>query len=237
MLHGIVFDMDGVIIDSHPAHRQAWQQFLCMFGKQVSETDLDFILEGRKRRDILRHFLGDISEAELQHYGKKKDELFQKLCEEVLPISGVIEFLQELNELGIPAAVATSASQRRTCMTLERLNVARYFRFVVTGDDVAEGKPNPAIYQLAVQRLNLPAEDLLAIEDAPRGVEAALSARMRCVGIASGTKAHALHQAGAEHVIPNFLGLSLARLQQMLNAASFAAGNIDPQYNPSTPVF
>ena len=65
MLRGIVFDMDGVIIDSHPTHRKAWQEFLGTLGRTVSEDDLDFILEGRKRQDILRHFLGELSNVEL----------------------------------------------------------------------------------------------------------------------------------------------------------------------------
>jgi len=224
--------MDGVVIDSHPAHRQAWQEFLCMFGKQVSDPDLDFILEGRKRQDILRHFLGDVSERDLQEYGKKKDELFQRIAEEVLPVAGVVEFLQELEQLRIPAAMATSASERRTRLMLNRLDLARYFRAVVNGDDVAEGKPNPAIYKLAAQRLQLPAEDLLALEDAPRGVEAAISAGMRCVGIASGAKADSLRQAGAEHVIPHFAGVSLDLLQNLLNTHVVLPSNGRLHHNP-----
>jgi HAD superfamily hydrolase (TIGR01509 family) len=226
--------MDGVIINSHPAHRRAWQEFLRMFGKHVSEGDLDFILEGRKRQDILRHFLGNISERELLEYGRKKDELFQKISEEVLPISGIVEFLQELHQLEIPAAVATSASNRRTSLTLKRLNLARHFRVVVTGDDVAEGKPNPDIYKLAAQRLQLPAEDLLALEDAPGGVAAAISAKMRCIGVASDSKAHALREAGAQHVIPDFVEFSFSRLQQILSAPTLLPGNGRPHHDPSS---
>jgi beta-phosphoglucomutase len=233
MLRGIVFDMDGVIIDSHPAHRQAWQSFLCMFGKQVSDADLDYILEGRKRQDILRHFLGELSEHEVREYGKKKDELFQKMCDDVLPIGGVLEFLQELDQLGIPAAVATSASERRTCLTLSKLRLARYFQVVITGDHVLEGKPNPSIYKLAAQQLELPAGTLLALEDAPGGVEAAIAAGLRCVGVASNGKASALVDAGAEHVIPDFVGLSLARLEQTLNSSSPSPRNGRSHCSPS----
>jgi len=234
MLRGIVFDMDGVVINSHPAHRQAWQEFLGMFGKQVSEADLDFILEGRKRQDILRHFLGDVSERELREYGEKKDELFQRISDEVLPISGVVELLQELAQLGIPAAMATSASERRTRLMLNRLDLTHYFRAVVTGDEVAEGKPNPAIYKLAAQRLQLPVEDLLALEDAPRGVEAAISAGMRCVGVASRTKADSLRQAGAEYVIPDFVGVSLDLLENLLNARVVLPTNGQRGHDPSS---
>ena len=73
MLQAIIFDMDGVLIDSHPIHRQAWQRFLLTLDQQVSDAGLDFILEGRKREDILRHFLGDdLSEVQISEYGKRK---------------------------------------------------------------------------------------------------------------------------------------------------------------------
>ena len=216
MLRAIVFDMDGVIINSHPAHRKAWQDFLGTVGLRVSEVDLDFILEGRKRQDILRHFLGEMSDLELQEYGKRKDEFFQRIAEDVVPLAGLVDFLQDLERCGVPAGVATSASEHRTQLTLERLNLTHYFRVVVTGDDVAEGKPNPAIYQKAAHLLNFPPEDLLALEDAPRGVEAAISAGMRCVGVANGLKSEALREAGADHVIHDFAGLSLRSLEEML---------------------
>jgi beta-phosphoglucomutase-like phosphatase (HAD superfamily) len=123
----------------------------------------------------------------------------------------------------MPAGVATSASEHRTRFTLDRLDLARYFQVVVTGDDVAEGKPNPAIYQTAARLLSLPPEDLLALEDAPRGVEAAISAGMRCVGVASDSKSEALRQAGAEHVIFDFVGLSIRSLEQALGEPEISA--------------
>jgi HAD superfamily hydrolase (TIGR01509 family) len=216
MLRGIVFDMDGVIVNSHPAHREAWQKFLRTVGKDVSDADLDFILEGRKRQDILRHFLGELSEVEVLNYGNKKDEFFREIGERVQPVAGVVEFLAELAQAELPAAVATSASKQRTRFTLRKLNLSHHFRAVVTGDDVAEGKPSPAIYQTAAARLGLPAQNLLAIEDSPCGVQAARAAGMHCIGIGIGSSVESLRQAGAEPVIQNFVGLSLKTLKRIL---------------------
>lgn len=215
MLRGLVFDMDGVIIDSHPAHRRAWQEFLGSLGRHIPEEKLDYILEGRKRKDILRYFLGELTEPELLNYGKQKDEFFQRMSDEVPPVAGVMEFLDELGRRGIPTALATSASKRRTCFTLERLKLQGYFQAVITGDDVDEGKPNPAIYRTATEALGLPVQDLVAVEDAARGVEAARAAGMRCIGIADPSKAGVLRNAGAGHVISNFVGFSVARLQAL----------------------
>jgi beta-phosphoglucomutase len=217
MFSGIVFDMDGVLIDSHPAHRRAWQQFLRTLGLEASDSKLDFILEGRKRQDILRHFLGDVSEDQLVEFGNRKDEFFEKMEDEVLPVAGVLDFLRELDQTGIPAAVATSASARRTCFTLQRLGIAHHFKTVVTGDDVKEGKPNPAIYDMAARELRVAARDLLVLEDAPRGVEAAIAAGMRCMGVADGSKAQLLRNAGAEHVITDFVGISVQTLSEFLS--------------------
>lgn len=215
MLQGIVFDMDGVIINSHPAHREAWQKFLRTLGKEISDSNLDFILEGRKRQDILRHFLGELSDAELVEYGNKKDEYFRELGEHIQPVAGVVEFLEELGQAGVPAAVATSASEQRTRFTLQKLNLAPRFQAVVTGDDVAQGKPDPAIYQLAAQRLGLSSYKLLAFEDAPCGVQAAKAAGMRCIGIGNDARVRPLKLAGADRVLKNFLGLSLRTLESV----------------------
>jgi len=66
-IRAVAFDMDGVLIDSHPAHRAAWRKFLLSLDRHVSDDELSFILEGRTRNEILRHFLGDLSENELAH--------------------------------------------------------------------------------------------------------------------------------------------------------------------------
>src|SRR5260370_347031 len=114
MLAGIIFDLDGVIADTHTMHRQAWRHLLGELGRQVSEKELDFVLEGRKREEILRHFLGSLSAAEVSHYGGRKDELFRQASEQVRAIPGVVDFLCQPDGARGPEAVATSASRRTT---------------------------------------------------------------------------------------------------------------------------
>ena len=110
-------------------------------------------------------------------------------------------------------ALATSACRRRALGTLEELELARFFDAIVTGDDVGKGKPDPAIYRLAAQRLEETPESLLAVEDAVSGVKSARAAGMRCLGIASNGRAEALRTAGAEPVISDFRSVSLAQLK------------------------
>ena len=213
LLRGIVFDMDGVVIDSHPAHRRAWQKFLHAVGRDVTDTELDFVLDGRKRDEILCYFLGELKPAQIAQYGALKDEMLQQLGEDLRPLPGIIEFLNSLSPAGIRIALATSAGRRRTCGTLEELGLARYFDAIVTGDEVGKGKPDPAIYRLVAERLNETPESLLVVEDAVSGVKSARAAGMRCLGVASPQRAEALRDAGADPIISDFRSLSLARLR------------------------
>lgn len=204
--------MDGVVIDSHPAHRLAWKGFLDSVGRQTSDEELDFIFEGRKRTEILQHFLGDLAPEQIVEYGNRKDELLEKHCDTVQPMPGIVEFLQHLSKRGVAMAVATSASRRRAFGTLEELRLAKNFCTIVTGDDVAAGKPDPAIYQLAAERMRESPLRLLAIEDAVSGVQSARAAGMRCLGVAPSWRASLLRTAGADSVVSDFRALSFGQL-------------------------
>jgi beta-phosphoglucomutase len=211
-LRGIVFDMDGVLINSHPAHRLAWKGFLASVGRETRDEELDFILEGGKRAEILKHFLGELAPEQIVEYGNRKDELLQKHGDAVQPMPGVVEFLGHLSEAGIATAVATSASRRRAFGTLAELGLAHRFCTIVTGDDVAAGKPDPAIYQTAAERMQESPQLLLAVEDAVSGVQSARAAGMRCLGVASARRASLLRTAGADSVVPDFRSLSFGQL-------------------------
>ena len=212
-LRGVVFDMDGVIIDSHPAHRLAWKVFLESVGRETCDEDLDFILDGCKRAEILKHFLGELAPKQIAEYGDRKDELLQKHSDAIQPMPGVVELLGRLSEAGIPSAVATSASRHRAFGTLDELGLTRCFRTIVTGDDVTSGKPDPAIYRLAAQRLQECPERLVAVEDAAAGVKSARAAGMRCLGVAPSRRASLLRTAGADPVIQDFRSFSLVQLE------------------------
>lgn len=203
-LQAFVFDMDGVLINSHSAHRKAWREFLCGEGLDVSDDELAFILEGRTRSEILRRFLGDLTADELQQYGRRKDDFFRSLEHQIEPIPGVLRLLERLMRQGMSLAVATSASEIRTFATIERLGVGGCFDAVVTASDVELGKPDAAVYRLACERLQVSPMFAVAFDDAEAGVQAAKSAGMRCIGVASNGLCEQLLRAGAEAVVPSF---------------------------------
>lgn len=215
-LKAAIFDMDGVLIDSHPVHRLAWKEFLQSIGRTVSDRELDFILDGRKRAEILQYFLGKLSRQELEEHGRRKDELLAKLANSIKPLPGVVTFLKKLRQKGVVTAVATSAAGSRARFTLKRLRMLQCFRVVVTGDDVCQGKPDPAIYNLTCTRLNVHPSRAVAIEDAVSGVVSAKRAGLHCVAVSTHQPAWKLTEAGADHVIEGFQETSIRVLESLL---------------------
>ena len=215
MLQGLILDLDGVIVDSHPAHLTAWKALFSSLGRQLSDHELDFVLEGHKREDILRHFLGDLPEEQLEEYGTQKETLFRESLCEVQTVNGFWEFLEQVERDRLPLAVASSASRSRVTYTLEHLDLTDRFQVVVTGTDVAKGKPDPALFNLAAEGMRVESSRILVCEDAVNGVEAAKSAGMKCLAIASNGRTPLLQNAGADVIVPDFTATNLKQLREL----------------------
>jgi len=213
MCKGVIFDMDGVLIDSHPAHKRAWAQFLASLDRRTSDEELEFVMDGRKREEILRHFLGDLSSERIEEYGRQKNEHFKESAAALRIIAGVGEFIDTLESAGIPMAVATCASEARARDILRQLGLYSRFAAIVTANDVAKGKPDPEIFVRAAKQLQLTPQSLLVVEDAVSGVQAAKSAGMKCLGIAAEGRAGKLMKAGADCVIPDYRQISLSQVR------------------------
>ena len=216
-MKGAIFDLDGVLADSHPAHFRAWKRLLDSIGKPIQDRDVDFILEGRKRREILEHFLGTLSDQQLEEYGRQKEAFFLEESKNIETIAGVRELLQILALASIPLAVASCGTRNRVNDLLERLDLRHYFQAVITGDDVKEGKPDPSIFLLASECYGIAPRDSLCLEDSVSGVRAAKSAGMRCLGVAKGGRGALLLEVGADKVVPDFVHLSVAELKSLFN--------------------
>jgi HAD superfamily hydrolase (TIGR01509 family) len=217
VLRGAVFDFDGVIVDSHPAHMRAWKTFLSSVGKIVSEEQLQFVMDGRKRDDILRHFMGDLDADQIVQYGLRKEQYFRDEVTHVRPAEGLLGFLEDLQSEQLALAIASSGSKSRIHFLLDLFDLRKYFREVVTGDEVEEGKPHPAVFLKAARRLGLDPSELMAFEDAVSGIYAAKSAGMTCIGIARLDRASILFAAGANDVVSDFRCLSCSKLRELLS--------------------
>jgi beta-phosphoglucomutase len=186
-VYGAIFDMDGVLVDTYRAHYRSWLEMAEPEGLHFSEADFAPTF-GRTSREIIAHFWGKdrYDDAEIARLDARKEAAFRRLMETEFPaMPGVDELLQTLREAGFRLAVGSSGPPENVDLVLEKLGARELFQAVVTGADVARGKPDPQVFLLAAQRLGIPPAACVVIEDAPPGVAAAQAAGMASVGLVS----------------------------------------------------
>jgi HAD superfamily hydrolase (TIGR01509 family) len=209
-VRAIIFDMDGVLADSHPVHEAAWTALLRETGRPIETGFTVVIRAGWTRVEILRNFFPDLPSDRLAELGKRKDELYLEHISSLRLMPGVIELVERLEEYGFLLGIATCAGPVRTAETLQSFGLRHVFSTVVTSADVESGKPNPAAFLVAAEKLGVGPDEVLVIEDSISGVIAAKRAGMRCLGYGPSGDAQGLKKAGADDVISEFNAATLA---------------------------
>jgi HAD superfamily hydrolase (TIGR01509 family) len=204
MLKAVIFDLDGVIADSHPIHEAAWKTLFAEQGLDAENLNLDFLYAGQPRGEIFHHFFGQLPDAKFETLSRRKDVLYTALVGALQPKPGLVRVLGELAAAGIVMAVGTSAQRRRTLETLDHFGIAGRFGAVVTGDDVGATKPAPEIFLRAAELIHAQPSNTVVVEDSHIGIEAARAAGMKCVGYAPPARIEQLRQAGADDLILEF---------------------------------
>jgi beta-phosphoglucomutase family hydrolase len=208
---GLIFDLDGVIIDSMPFHRRAWQRYLEVTGIGSGDS-LDF-MHGQRNEEIVRGLLGP--EADLQTvmaHGAAKEQMYRDMLREGLGenlVAGIAEWLEHVS--GAPVALATNAERANVDFVLDGGGLRPYFGAIVDGSQVERPKPAPDVYLRAAELLGIPPRNCIVFEDSPVGVAAAAAAGMRVVGVLT----HAAALDGVRFSIANFLD---ARLDAWLSS-------------------
>jgi beta-phosphoglucomutase family hydrolase len=180
----LIFDMDGVIVDSNPLHRAAWAAFNRRYGLETTGAMLERMY-GRRNDWIVRDFFGeDLSEGEVAARGAAKEEIYREMLasriEDAL-VPGLRPFLELYR--GAPTALATNAEPENVDFVLDRAGLRPYFRVVVDGHQVTHPKPHPEIYLRAATLLEAAPSNCIVLEDSHAGIAAARSAGMRVIGI------------------------------------------------------
>jgi HAD superfamily hydrolase (TIGR01509 family) len=203
--HAVIFDMDGVLIDSGAHHRASWVAMLGELG-MAAPPQFWRLTIGRPAVEAVPLLVGRaMTPAEARQLARRKHEHYVRFSQAGLPaVAGVATFLEDLVRRDVPRAVATSARRDDTTRHLGSLGLARYFDVVIAADDVVNGKPNPEVYLRAAQGLARPPDRCVVFEDAVVGVTAARRAGMRVIGVATAYPPEELLAAGAERVIANF---------------------------------
>jgi len=197
----LVFDLDGVVVDSMPVHKLAWQRYLRSLG--VNGNHVESRMHGRRNDEIVRDFLGpDVDSTVVFEHGAAKERLFRELMGDELDrrlVPGVKQFLERA--VSAPIGLATNAEPANVDFVLDRSGLRPYFDSIVDGTQVASAKPAPDVYLLAAERLGVAPANCIVFEDSPVGIEAARASGTRVVGILT----HAASLEGVDLAVRDFL--------------------------------
>ncbi|OEK04594.1 HAD family hydrolase [Roseivirga misakiensis] len=219
MLKAVIFDMDGVIIDSEPLHQKAYYAMFKEVGIVVSDELYD-TLRGKSTINVcrelieifqLKHSATEMVAIKRQHFDVifKTDKTFDL-------IKGVRNIIEDYHQNGLTLVLASSASMQTINRIFDRFDLNKYFKAKLSGADLKASKPHPEIFVKATQATGFERSECLVIEDATNGIEAAKSAELFCIGFES---IHSKNQdyRKADLVIKSFEEISFSRIKDILS--------------------
>jgi beta-phosphoglucomutase len=182
----LIFDMDGVLVDSNPVHVEAWKIYNRRHGVATTPAMVE-AMYGRRNDQIVRSFLGEhLSDAEVFAHSQAKEALYREMTRPRLGemlVPGIRRFLEE--NAGLPLGVATNANRANLDFVLTGAGLGSFFPVAIDGRQVTHPKPDPEIYLRAAQLLGVDPRACVVFEDSRAGVEAGLAAGMRVVGVST----------------------------------------------------
>lgn len=197
---GIIFDMDGVLVDSGDAHFESWRLLAVELGSPpITRKQFDRSF-GRRSREIIAEWFGVNDASRAAVLDDRKEVIYRGILERGVPeMPGASQLVATLHVAGFRIAVGSSGPSKNIAMVCDALELRSFLSAIVTGEDVQRGKPDPQVFLIAAERMGTAPGRTVVIEDAPPGVEAARRAGMRCIALTSSHAAPAL--AAACHVV------------------------------------
>jgi beta-phosphoglucomutase len=183
---GVIFDMDGVLIDSYVAHFESWKFVAAEEGRSITEEQFAATF-GRTSREIIASRWGEgLTDQRIREIDNRKEAAYRRIIQKDFPaMHGAHELLERLHGAGFLLAIGSSGPSDNIDVVLDRLQARSLLTAIVSGDDVTRGKPDPQVFLIAAERLHLPPARCVVVEDAPLGVAAAHAAGMAAIGFAS----------------------------------------------------
>ena len=214
---GVIFDLDGVLVDTGWAHKQSWYDLAEKEGFSMSD-EFFYSTFGMRNDQIIPRLVEGISSEGVDRLSKWKEQRYREIIAEKLTLPpGVGGLLDDLKECGFLLAVGSSAPKANLNLVLERVRIKDYFDACVTGEEVVEGKPAPETFLKAAEKLGLPPDRCIVVEDAVQGVAAGKAAGMPVVAVTTTRDRAALSTADiivdslGELTAKNFVSLLTSR--------------------------
>lgn len=218
MLKGVLFDMDGVLVNNLEIHRQAFAEFFRRYGVERTFDELSRVF-GKGNDDIMGELMpADVVErVGIRQLGYEKEAIYREIYAPIItPQPGLLAFLAECESEGLRSAVGSSGYKVNVDFVLDKCNIRRYFEATVAGDEVTRCKPDPEIYLTAAAKLGLAPCECVVFEDAEAGIEAAKRAGMKVVALATTFDREFLATTDADMIIGDFRDISVEQLRTLV---------------------
>lgn len=213
----VIFDIDGVLVDSYEAHYRSWHRLAVENGRAYSEAEFAKGF-GRTSREIIAETWGDMSltDDQVRQLDERKEAIYRDLIQHDFPaMPGARGLIRALHDAGFLLAVGSSGPPENVDLAVELLGITPLLQAMVSGRDVTKGKPHPEVFLKAAERMRADPERCIVIEDAAAGVQAAHAGGMKCVGLVS-TGRTPDELAAADLVIARLDQLSPTKLRSLI---------------------
>jgi beta-phosphoglucomutase len=210
----VIFDMDGVLVLSGPAHWDAWRDTAAAHGRELTQADF-LAVNGMTNQDICTRLWGTRATPEfVAAVADRKERAYRDAVRAAVPLApGCRRLLGDLRGHGLALAVGTSGPLENVDLILDGGGIRPFFGGVVHAGLVQRGKPAPDIFLRAAELLDVQPARCVVVEDAPSGVRAALAAGMRVVGVCTNHGAEELREVGAHVVLPDLAAITIAHVR------------------------
>lgn len=213
---GLLFDMDGVIVDNHEYHFLSWQKLAAKYEIPITEDFYRNKMNGRTFSGIMEVLFKErVSQEKGKQIAHEKETIYRDLYRSHLkPTPGLIAFLESAKSAGIPMVVGTSAPVENVDFTLDGLAIRSYFEGVVDDRAVTKGKPDPEVYLKCASLAKRSPENCIVFEDAISGIKAGTAAGAKVIALAT---SHKRAELAADLIVDNFESVNLEVIQEVLS--------------------
>ena len=218
MLKGLIFDMDGTLVDNLAYHFKAFEVYAKRMGFELLEP-LSLKHNGMHSDELFRILVGEkiVAEYGARRLNQEKEEVYREMYRpDLKPIPGVVELIQKAKQAGLKCAIGSAGCRENVEFIIEELGIKEFIDASISGSDVTHGKPHPEIFIKAHEALGLKAEECIVVEDAVNGIVAGLRAGCKCIAVTTTATAEALTEAGADICVEDYTTVTIEQLKGLI---------------------